>query len=210
MKAYVKAHVLHPAMYLRREKHVAGPPARCSNHSSACFLETSIVQNSIHAVRFQCLQGPSPEVEIFCNCACADSSTRACVQLNIKGMHCASCSGAIEKALLQLPGVTQAAVNLLAESAEVSYLPGRVTAKEIAEEVDDCGFEASVRLLPWLPDCLFGCMRTLNIKTAVHSVHLQASCNCTVWQLPPASTDAHPLTATWGTTGPREPKSGPK
>lgn len=92
-------------------------------------------------------------------------------------MHCASCSGAIEKALLQLPGVTQAAVNLLAESAEVSYLPSRVTAKQIAEEVDDCGFEASVRLLPWLLDSLCGCVRALNIKTAVHSVHLQASCN---------------------------------
>ena len=34
-------------------------------------------------------------------------------------MHCSSCSSAVERALVALPGVRQASVALLAESAEV-------------------------------------------------------------------------------------------
>jgi Cu+-exporting ATPase len=46
---------------------------------------------------------------------------RVKAEINIGGMTCAMCAGAIEKALQQLPGVTSAAVNLGSEQAYVDY-----------------------------------------------------------------------------------------
>ena len=39
----------------------------------------------------------------------------------IKGMHCASCVGLIEKSLTQMPGVKKAMVNLATEQATVTF-----------------------------------------------------------------------------------------
>ena len=43
----------------------------------------------------------------------------ACLQVSVRGMHCASCSGAVERALKAQPGVHTASVALLKETAEV-------------------------------------------------------------------------------------------
>ena len=48
------------------------------------------------------------------------------VHLQVHGMTCASCVGRVEKALLALPGVTEAGVNLAAETAEVKAWAGSV------------------------------------------------------------------------------------
>ncbi|MBI4567156.1 MAG: cation transporter, partial [Planctomycetes bacterium] len=48
----------------------------------------------------------------------------ASARLAVRGMHCASCAGRVEAALLATPGVVEAAVNLADESATVSTLPG--------------------------------------------------------------------------------------
>ena len=45
------------------------------------------------------------------------------INLPVKGMTCASCSSRVEKALLKLPGVHEANVNLASEQAAVSYRP---------------------------------------------------------------------------------------
>ena len=42
-----------------------------------------------------------------------------CLQVFVRGMHCASCSGAVERALKAQPGVHTASVALLKETAEV-------------------------------------------------------------------------------------------
>jgi copper chaperone CopZ len=42
-------------------------------------------------------------------------------QVSIKGMHCSSCSSAVEHALSSQPGVLSASVALLKETAEVRY-----------------------------------------------------------------------------------------
>src|SRR3546814_8669343 len=42
------------------------------------------------------------------------------LRLQIEGMTCASCVGRVEKALLKVPGVTAASVNLASEAAEVT------------------------------------------------------------------------------------------
>ena len=41
------------------------------------------------------------------------------IDLNIEGMTCASCVGRVEKALLKVPGVHAASVNLATESARI-------------------------------------------------------------------------------------------
>ncbi len=66
------------------------------------------------------------------------------VQLQVHGMTCASCVGRVEKALLALPGVTQAGVNLATESAEVQALAGSVDDDTLVRALHRAGYEASV------------------------------------------------------------------
>ena len=70
-----------------------------------------------------------------------DSSTAI---LRITGMSCASCSTAVEGALLPLPGVADAKVNLLAGTAEVRFDPGTTGPRHFIESVEDCGFGVEV------------------------------------------------------------------
>lgn len=41
--------------------------------------------------------------------------------ISVLGMHCSSCSNAVEKALTKLPGVATAVVSLTMEHAEIEY-----------------------------------------------------------------------------------------
>ena len=66
----------------------------------------------------------------------ADSRFR----FGISGMTCASCVGRVEKALLKLPGVLAASVNLATESAEVRTI-GPADANAIADAVENAGYE---------------------------------------------------------------------
>ncbi len=60
--------------------------------------------------------------------------------LDITGMHCASCSASVEKALSQLDGVNSANVNLATEKATVQLLPHRVRVDELRTAVENAGF----------------------------------------------------------------------
>ena len=60
--------------------------------------------------------------------------------LKIDGMHCASCVAAVEKALRQVDGVNEAAVNLATETAQVSYDPGQADFEDLASAVDRAGY----------------------------------------------------------------------
>ena len=61
--------------------------------------------------------------------------------LSVKGMHCAACAARVEKALKEMPGVQDAAVNLLAERAAVTYAPGEVEPEDLVAAVDQTGYE---------------------------------------------------------------------
>lgn len=50
----------------------------------------------------------------------ARSSLPECLQVSVKGMHCSSCSSAVERVLKAQPGVFSASVALLSETAEVA------------------------------------------------------------------------------------------
>jgi Cu+-exporting ATPase len=62
--------------------------------------------------------------------------------LSVDGMHCASCSANVERAIGQVPGVMEAAVNLATEKAAVTYVPGVTDLPAIAESVRRAGYQA--------------------------------------------------------------------
>lgn len=63
-------------------------------------------------------------------------------ELYIEGMHCASCVSKVEKALLALPGVLSANVNLANEKAFVSAFAGNITAQDLIQALQGIGYKA--------------------------------------------------------------------
>ncbi len=60
--------------------------------------------------------------------------------LTVGGMTCASCVARVEKALLRVPGVESAAVNLATERAHVTAYAGSVDAARLADAIEMAGF----------------------------------------------------------------------
>ncbi|KAI8641626.1 hypothetical protein BD408DRAFT_417903 [Parasitella parasitica] len=73
-----------------------------------------------------------------------DTITNNTVQLEIRGMTCASCVASIEKALKSQKGILFISVALLAERATVDYDPLYIQPEVIAQLVNDAGFDAKV------------------------------------------------------------------
>ncbi|WP_317202853.1 heavy metal translocating P-type ATPase [Janthinobacterium sp.] len=65
------------------------------------------------------------------------------ISLNIAGMTCASCVGRVEKALLKVPGVLEAGVNLATESARVKF-SGDLDAATLIGAVEAAGYHATL------------------------------------------------------------------
>ncbi len=63
--------------------------------------------------------------------------------VRIKGMHCATCSQAVQDALSSLEGVEDARVNLATEKASFAYDPARVSMDEVEKAVRDAGYEVA-------------------------------------------------------------------
>ncbi len=74
------------------------------------------------------------------------SGADSALHLAITGMHCASCSSRIERALGQLPGVARATVNLATAEGAVIFAPDaeppRVT-ETVLERIRELGFDAT-------------------------------------------------------------------
>lgn len=64
------------------------------------------------------------------------------IELNIEGMTCASCVGRVERALLKVPGVRSAAVNLASERAHVEVL-GTPDPAALIQAVGAAGYHAT-------------------------------------------------------------------
>lgn len=62
------------------------------------------------------------------------------VELTVSGMSCASCVGRVERALLAVPGVCTAEVNLATERAMAQVVAGAVGAPELAAAVRRAGY----------------------------------------------------------------------
>ncbi|MEW5727994.1 MAG: copper ion binding protein, partial [Pseudomonadota bacterium] len=64
------------------------------------------------------------------------------MELSISGMTCAACSTRLEKVLGKVSGVSSAQVNLAAERARVTFVPGSVAAADLVAAVEKAGFGA--------------------------------------------------------------------
>lgn len=67
------------------------------------------------------------------------------VHLEIGGMTCASCSSSLQRALRSTQGVDSASVNLVDESAAVSFDSGKLTPEGVVEAVVRAGFRGRVQ-----------------------------------------------------------------
>ncbi|WP_036303041.1 heavy metal translocating P-type ATPase [Methylotenera sp. L2L1] len=63
--------------------------------------------------------------------------------LAIKGMTCASCASRVEKALLKVPGVVTAEINLALETAQVAGID-KVTTQQLVDAVVTAGYQAQL------------------------------------------------------------------
>ncbi|MFZ2301132.1 MAG: heavy metal translocating P-type ATPase [Gallionella sp.] len=68
-------------------------------------------------------------------------TAQAHIDLQITGMHCASCSARLEKTLNQLPEVT-ATVNIATEKAHIAYNPKQTDIAALIKAVQGTGFDA--------------------------------------------------------------------
>lgn len=68
-------------------------------------------------------------------------------QLNIKGMHCASCVNVLERSLKKVSGVIAANVNLATEQAYVNFDPQQCSEADLRKAIEKVGYQAEVLTL---------------------------------------------------------------
>ncbi|TYL39603.1 heavy metal translocating P-type ATPase [Natronococcus pandeyae] len=61
--------------------------------------------------------------------------------ITVLGMSCSTCSGAVEDAVTDLPGVIRADVNFASDEARIEYNPNDVSLAEIHDAVEEAGYE---------------------------------------------------------------------
>jgi Cu+-exporting ATPase len=61
--------------------------------------------------------------------------------ISVAGMSCAACVRRVEKALLAVPGVEDAAVNFAASKATVAHSPGTATIEDLQRALDEAGYQ---------------------------------------------------------------------
>jgi Cu+-exporting ATPase len=66
------------------------------------------------------------------------------VVINVGGMTCATCATKVEKALREMQGVDNAAVNLASEKATVSFRPGETDLENIVGVIEELGYKAGL------------------------------------------------------------------
>ncbi|KAK1265897.1 putative copper-transporting ATPase HMA5 [Acorus gramineus] len=71
-------------------------------------------------------------------------SERKKVLFSVTGMTCSACAGSVEKAIKRLPGIHDAAADVLNNRAQVFFYPSFVAEDKILEAIEDAGFEASL------------------------------------------------------------------
>ncbi|KAJ0967185.1 hypothetical protein J5N97_024102 [Dioscorea zingiberensis] len=73
-----------------------------------------------------------------------EEENRVTALFSVIGMTCAACAGSVEKAVKRLPGIHDAAVDVLGNRAQVTFYPAFVSEEQIRETIEDVGFEATL------------------------------------------------------------------
>jgi Cu+-exporting ATPase len=69
------------------------------------------------------------------------------LDFDVVGMTCASCVSRVERALLRLPGVSEARANFASGKADIRFDPDRVSPLEIAQAVEKAGYRVPERIV---------------------------------------------------------------
>lgn len=71
--------------------------------------------------------------------------TNSIVEMDVGGMTCSMCSGAVKKALMAVPGITSVSVSLSTNMARVEYEPSSpgITPQSIADEIEAIGYDVT-------------------------------------------------------------------
>ncbi len=72
------------------------------------------------------------------------SATLQTAELKIAGMACPVCAGAVQRKLLETPGVVKAEVRYPAGSATVQFNPSQTDTSKLIAVVNDTGYKAAV------------------------------------------------------------------
>ncbi len=63
--------------------------------------------------------------------------------IRIEGMHCHKCEQAIQKSMLQHPGVNEVEVDFASGQASVLFDRKRVSVKQLTESIGDAGYRVT-------------------------------------------------------------------
>jgi P-type Cu+ transporter len=74
----------------------------------------------------------------------AASTDRSAIRIPVSGMTCAACQSHVQRALESEPGVIDASVNLMMNSADVRYDPAVVTPDRLVAAIVDSGYGAEL------------------------------------------------------------------
>ncbi len=66
------------------------------------------------------------------------------ITLHVEGMTCPACKAAVKTAIVRLPGVTDAKVDVAKRSATVEYDASKVLPQQMVDAVNRLGYEASL------------------------------------------------------------------
>jgi Cu2+-exporting ATPase/Cu+-exporting ATPase len=99
------------------------------------------------------------------------------ITFKIIGMHCATCSLTVQRALLSVPGVLAADVSLAADEAVVVVDPGRVRYIDLVKAIERAGYdiyreEATLGMTPFPP---FGWGFIVGVSSVTPSAGLMVS-----------------------------------
>ncbi|ODU25256.1 MAG: hypothetical protein ABS95_00590 [Verrucomicrobia bacterium SCN 57-15] len=64
------------------------------------------------------------------------------VLIPVEGMACSVCASRVKKTLKEMPGVSEAVVNLEKHEAEVRYEPDKTSPEKLAKAIDALGYKA--------------------------------------------------------------------
>ena len=76
-----------------------------------------------------------------------DSPTADRIEIPVTGMTCAACQGRVQRTLNKTPGVHEATVNLMTNSATVSFDPSVIAASALVERIRTTGYGAELPAL---------------------------------------------------------------
>lgn len=146
---------------------------------ASCALRVEKTLRAVPGVRAASVNLATEEASVDTDASVSASTLAAAVRkagydvatketvLQVGGMSCASCAGRVEKALLKVPGVTGASVNLATERATLSALStvpvaalkaAIVKAGYTASEPADVQAQAALRLPDWWPVAVSGAL----------------------------------------------------